>query len=159
MVSCSGFGLPMHAQLLRLFVLPRCTVRHLPRCTVIMHDTVLGDCWCSCYNRQGRKANRRSRDSYSNRAYSRTQTVRNTGTHNKRLYAQPIDYFKAPNFSVLKKGSLKVKKYWLANEKAQSVLGDEGDTVKSVGKELLNHAGGVVDQKVNIVTSTLDSPF
>ena len=111
------------------------------------------------YNRQGRKANRRSRDSYSNRAYSRTQTVRNTGTHNKRLYAQPIDYFKAPNFSVLKKGSLKVKKYWLANEKAQSVLGDEGDTVKSVGKELLNHAGGVVDQKVNIVTSTLDSPF
>ena len=77
----------------------------------------------------------------------------------QRLYAQPIDYFKAPNFSVLKKGSLKVKKYWLANEKAQSVLGDEGDTVKSVGKELLNHAGGVVDQKVNIVTSTLDSPF
>ena len=38
------------------------------------------------YNRQGRKANRRSRDSYSNRAYSRTQTVRNTGTHNLPLY-------------------------------------------------------------------------
>ena len=36
-----------------------------------------------CYNRQGRKAkNRRSRDSYSNRAYTRTQTVHNTGTHN-----------------------------------------------------------------------------
>ena len=30
--------------------------------------------YCSCYNRQGRKAkNRRSRDSYSNRAFSRTQ--------------------------------------------------------------------------------------
>ena len=42
----------------------------------------------SCrYNRQGRKAkNRRSRDSYSNRAYSRTQTIRNTGTHNLPLY-------------------------------------------------------------------------
>ena len=39
------------------------------------------------YNRQGRKAkNRRSRDSYSNRAYSRTQTARNTGTHNLPLY-------------------------------------------------------------------------
>ena len=51
MVSCSGFGLPLHAQLLRLFV-----------------------------------TKRRSRDSYSNRAYSRTQTVRNTGTHNLPLY-------------------------------------------------------------------------
>ena len=40
----------------------------------------------SRYNRQGRKANRRSRDSCSNRAYSRTQTVRNTGTHNLPLY-------------------------------------------------------------------------
>ena len=40
-----------------------------------------------CYNRQGRKAkNRRSRDSYSNRAYSRTQTIRNTGTHNLPLH-------------------------------------------------------------------------
>ena len=39
------------------------------------------------YKRQGRKAkNRRSRDSYSNRAYSRTQTVRNTGTHNLPLH-------------------------------------------------------------------------
>ena len=29
----------------------------------------------------GAQSKRRSRDSYSNRAYSRTQTVRNTGTH------------------------------------------------------------------------------
>ena len=42
------------------------------------------------YNRQGRKAkNRRSRDSYSNRAYTRTQTARNTGTHNLPLHLTP----------------------------------------------------------------------
>ena len=41
----------------------------------------------SRYNGQLRKAkNRRSRDSYSNRAHSRTQTVRNTGTQNLPLY-------------------------------------------------------------------------
>ena len=39
------------------------------------------------YNRQGRKAkNRRSRDSYSNRPYTRTQTLRNTGTRNLHLH-------------------------------------------------------------------------
>ena len=44
-----------------------------------------------CYNRQGRKAkNRRSRDSHSNRAYSRTQTVRNTGTHNQEVSTTTI---------------------------------------------------------------------
>ena len=44
----------------------------------------------SRYNRQRRKAKIcRSRDSYSNRAYSRTQTVRNTGTHNLSLYLTP----------------------------------------------------------------------
>ena len=34
----------------------------------------------------GAQSKRRSRDSYSNRAYSRTQTVRNTGTHNLPRY-------------------------------------------------------------------------
>ena len=34
----------------------------------------------------GAQSKRRSRDNYSNRAYSRTQTVRNTGTHNLPLY-------------------------------------------------------------------------
>ena len=34
----------------------------------------------------GAQSKRRSRDSYSNRAYSRTQTVRNTGTPNLPLY-------------------------------------------------------------------------
>ena len=41
----------------------------------------------SRYNRQGHQAkNRRSRDSYSNTAYTRTQTVRNKGTHNLPLH-------------------------------------------------------------------------
>ena len=44
-------------------------------------------CYMGRYKRQWRKAkNRRSRDSYSNRAYSRTQTVRDTGTHNLPLH-------------------------------------------------------------------------
>ena len=49
-------------------------------------DTYVQPCSLGRYNRQGRKANRRSRDSYSNTAHSRTQTVRNTGTHNLPLY-------------------------------------------------------------------------
>ena len=39
------------------------------------------------YNRQGRKAkDRRSRDHHINRGYTRTQTVRNTGTYNQPLH-------------------------------------------------------------------------
>ena len=41
----------------------------------------------SRYNRQGRKAkDRKSRDSHSNRGYTRTQTARNTGTYNLPLH-------------------------------------------------------------------------
>ena len=60
------------------------------RCCAMLSFTsfsVSGPFFGSCYNRQGRKAkNRGSRDSYSNRADTRTQTVRNTGTHNLPLH-------------------------------------------------------------------------
>ena len=41
---------------------------------------------CLALQSTGAQSKRRSRDSYSNRAYSRTQTVHNTGTHNLPLY-------------------------------------------------------------------------
>ena len=57
---------------------------HLTRAATLRDDflvsLVVYFLFCRRYNRQGRQAkNRRSRDSYSNGAYSRTQTVRNTG--------------------------------------------------------------------------------
>ena len=54
-------------------------------------------CWggICCYNRQGRKAkDRRSRENHSNRGYTRTQTVRNTGTYNQPLH-QPLHLTRA----------------------------------------------------------------
>ena len=125
MLSCSSFGLPIHAQLLRLFVTPehayaiRNQILFVSTSPPQKQAAESGSlqqtaCFCEaswplcctrtgnpsgrpnhsvvscCYNRQGRKANRRNRDSYSNRVYSRTQTVRNTGTHDLPLYLTPV---------------------------------------------------------------------
>ena len=57
------------------------------KCAIIhLCDSVVHPCNSPALQSTGAQSKRRSRDSYSNRAYSRTQTVRNTGTHNLPLY-------------------------------------------------------------------------
>ena len=59
MVSCSGFGLPLHAQLLRLFVTRQLMVSdsHASGASFAALVDVISSLDCSRYNRQGRKAN------------------------------------------------------------------------------------------------------
>ena len=69
----------------------------------------------------GAQSKRRSRDSYSNRAYSRTQTVRNTGTHNLPLHLMRATFVTNDHSALVYVGDLSPWRHLTARSPCQEV--------------------------------------